>query len=71
MALIYGDYKLLRADRDILAYSRTYMGETVVTVLNKGAEAQTVDLVLPCGLTCNGKNALSVEVQPVSFEIIK
>ena len=71
MALIYGDFKLLRADRDILAWSRTYMGETVVTVLNKGTVAQKVDLSLPCGLTCQGRNTVSAEVQPVSFAIIK
>ncbi|MBQ6073375.1 MAG: hypothetical protein IJK90_05635 [Bacteroidales bacterium] len=71
MALIYGDFKLLMADRDILAWSRTYMGETVVTVLNKGTVAQKVDLSLPCGLTCQGRNTVSAEVQPVSFAIIK
>ena len=71
MPLIYGDYKLLLADRDVLAYARSYMGETVVTVLNKGAEARKVELVLPCGLTCGGANALSVEVAPVSYAIIK
>ena len=71
MALIYGDFKLLRADRDILAWSRTYMGETVVTVLNKGEAAQKVELTLPCGLTCQGRNTVSAEVQPVSFAIIK
>ena len=71
MPLLYGDYRLLFVDRDMLAYSRTYMRETVVTVLNKGSETRTVSLALPCGLTCGGKDTLSVEVAPVSFEIIK
>ena len=71
MPLLYGDYKLLLADADILAYSRTYMGETVVTVLNKGTQSRTVELTLPCGLTCGGASTVSVEVAPVSFEIIK
>ena len=71
MPLLYGDYRLLFVDRDVLAYSRTYMGETVVTVLNKGSETRTVSLALPCGLTCGGKDTLSVEVAPISFEIIK
>ena len=71
MPLLYGDYKLLLSDEDVLAYSRTYMGETVVTVLNKGAEPRTVELTLPCGLSCEGKPVLAVTVAPVSYEIIK
>ena len=70
MPLIYGDYKLLYADKDIIAYSRSYMGETVVVVLNKSQEPRKVDLTLPCGLTCDGQNHLTVEVAPVYFAII-
>ena len=71
MPLIYGDYKLLLADKDVMAWSRTYMGETVVTVLNKGGEPRTVELTLPCGMTCQGENVLTVDIAPVSYEIIK
>ena len=71
MPLIFGDYRLLLADKDVMAWSRTYMGETVVTVLNKGAEPRTVELTLPCRMTCQGENVLKVEVAPVSYEIIK
>ncbi len=71
LPLIYGDYKLLFADKDVLAYSRSYMGETVVTALNKGKEPRTVELTLPCGLLCNGENKLNVTLAPVSYEIIK
>lgn len=71
MPLIYGDYKLLYADTDVLAYSRSYMGETVVTVLNKGREPRTVELSLPCGLAIDGSSTLSVEVAPISYAIIK
>lgn len=71
MPLIYGDYKLLYADKDVMAYSRSYMGETVVVVLNKAREPREVDLTLPCGLTCDGQNQLSVEVAPVYYAIIK
>ncbi|MCR5709184.1 MAG: hypothetical protein K6G79_01745 [Bacteroidales bacterium] len=71
MPLIYGDYKLLKADADILAYSRTYMGETVVTILNKGSEPRTVELDLPLGLKAGGSGHISCTLQPVSFEIIK
>ena len=69
MPLLYGDYKLLYADTDVLAYSRTYMGETVVTVLNKGPQTRTVELTLPCGLTCDGKNTLTVEVGPIFWDV--
>ena len=71
MPLIYGDYRLLLADEDVLAYSRSYMGETVVTVLNKSKEPRSVELSLPCGLTVGGSSTLTVEVSPVSYEIIK
>jgi len=71
MPLIYGDYKLLTVDNDVMAWSRTYMGETVVTVLNKGKEPRTVEVTLPCGLTCGGQNTLSVEVAPISYAIIQ
>ncbi|MBR1538280.1 MAG: hypothetical protein IJ636_02105 [Bacteroidales bacterium] len=71
MPLIYGDYRLLFVDKDILAYSRSYMGESVAVVLNKGSEPRTLTLRLPCGLTLRGKTDYSVEVAPLSFEIIK
>ncbi len=71
MPLIYGDYKLLYVDKDVLAYSRSYMGETVAVVLNKGAQSRSLTLNLPCGLTVRGKNSCTVEVAPLSYEIIK
>ncbi len=71
MPLIYGDYKLLYADTDVLAYSRSYMGETTVVVLNKSRQPRKVDLTLPCGLACNGQNRLTVEVAPVHYAIIQ
>ena len=71
LPLIYGDYKLLSVDPDVLAYARSYMGETVVTVLNKGQSKRIVNITLPCGLTCDGKNEFYVSVAPVSYAIIK
>jgi hypothetical protein len=47
------------------------MGETVVTVLNKGRSNRIVSITLPCGLTCDGRNQFSVPVAPVSYVIIK
>ena len=71
MPLIYGDYKLLYVDTDVMAYSRSYMGETILTVLNKGAEPCSVEVTLPCGQTIDGSSSLTVEVAPVSYAIIK
>ncbi len=71
MPLLYGDYRLLHADTDVLAYSRSYMGETVVTVLNKGEEPCSLSLTLPCGLTVDGKNETEVTVAPMSYLILK
>ena len=70
MPFIYGDYKLLYVDDDVLAYSRTYMGETALVVLNKGSESREVEVSIPCGLTVEGGSTLLVEVLPVSYVII-
>ena len=70
MPLIYGDYKLLYVDQDVLAYSRTYMGETIVTVLNKAEEPRHVEFTLPCDLTVEDASTVSVEVGPVTCVII-
>ena len=71
MPLLYGDFKLLRADEDVLAYGRSYMGQTVVTVLNKAREPRRVDITLPVGLSCQGQTQFTVELAPVSYEIIQ
>jgi len=71
MPLIYGDYKLIHADTDVLAYSRSYMGECVLVVLNKGAEPCTITLPIPCGLTIDGQDTCSVVVPALSYAIIK
>jgi glycosidase len=70
MPLIYGDYRLLYVDKDVMAWSRSYMGEAVVTVLNKGTDTRQVTLTLPQGITSQGKPRVSVAVDPRSFAII-
>ena len=45
MPLLLGDYKLLYADDDALVYQRTYLGETVVIGLNKGADSFKLDKI--------------------------
>ncbi len=36
LALSYGDFIMLHADKNVLAYARNYFGETVIVVINKG-----------------------------------
>ena len=71
MPLIYGDYKLLFSDKDALAFSRTYMGETVLVVFNKSDQPRVVEVSLPCGLTIERQNDFYVELAPISYAIIK
>jgi len=71
MPLIYGDYRELYASDDVLAYSRSYMGETVLVVLNKGEESQTLTLSLPCGLAVDGRTQCEVTAAPQSYVIIQ
>ncbi|MDD2293773.1 MAG: alpha-amylase family glycosyl hydrolase [Bacteroidales bacterium] len=71
MPLLYGDYKLLSADRDVISYMRSYMGEYVITILNKSDEAKEVKILLPLGLTYDGKSQFVATVDPVSFKIIQ
>lgn len=71
MALLYGDYYQLCAEKDILAYMRNYMGEYVITILNKSDQAKEVTLRLPSGMTYNGENQFVTTVEPISYKIIK
>lgn len=47
MPLMYGDFIPLRVETDVYAYLRSYFGEDVVVVFNKGQEAVTLKLDLP------------------------
>lgn len=47
MALMYGDFVPLRVEDEVYAYLRSYFGEDVVVVFNKGAEATTLKIDLP------------------------
>lgn len=38
MPLIYGDYNLLHCDKDVIVYSRTYMGKSVYVAINNADE---------------------------------
>lgn len=82
MALNYGDFKVLMADKDIYAYVRTYLNNSVIVVFNKSAEEKEITLQLPSFI---GKrmfsaefssefsvdnSVLAVKVKPNFFEIL-
>ena len=47
MALMYGDFIPLRVEKDVYAYLRSYFGQDVVVIFNKGSEPVTLKLDLP------------------------
>lgn len=70
MPLLYGDWYLLSAEKDYLAYMRVYMGEYVLVALNKSSEPVRKVFDLPFGLQYDGSGSVAVETAPVSFSII-
>lgn len=44
MPLLYGDYKQLYVDDNVLAFSRTYMGQVVIVAINNSAEPFSKEL---------------------------
>jgi glycosidase len=79
MALMYGDFQELRVDDNIFAYSRNYFGETVWVIFNKGKTTTTFqnerlagkETVLFGNQPSNKTKALSIDIEPWSFAIIK
>ena len=82
MALNYGNFNVLMADKDIYAYVRTYLNNSVIVVFNKSAEEKEITLQLPSFI---GKkmfsaefssefsvenSAITVKVKPNFFEIL-
>jgi glycosidase len=82
MALNYGDFTVLMADKDLYAYSRTYLDNTVIVVFNKCKEQKEVVLQLPVYMSGRiftpkfasdyslNNNTLTVKVKPDFFEIL-
>lgn len=82
MALNYGDFNVLMADKDIYAYVRTYLNNSVIVVFNKSTEEKEVTLQLPSFIGkkmfsaefssefCIDNGALTVKVKPNFFEIL-
>lgn len=71
MPLMYGDYFRLAAENDVFAYMRSYMGEAVITFLNKSADSREISVSLPFGLEYNGSSTVSVTLEPYSYLIIE
>ncbi|MEZ7955079.1 MAG: alpha-amylase family glycosyl hydrolase, partial [Bacteroidales bacterium] len=82
LPLIYGDFIPLKAEDDILAYLRVYMGKIVLIVINKSNEIKEVELTIPFDferknfqlqsgriLSLNG-NSITVRIEPRNFVLI-
>lgn len=78
MALLFGDVKILRADEDVMVFSRTYMDDQVVTLFNNSDESIEIELPLSGSFTAaleNGEivqnaSGLTVRMEPFSSQII-
>lgn len=82
MPLLYGDFKFLLVEDDIMVYQRTYFDKIAVVVISKSENKQNVEFELDSRFDSkemepvfNNKistenNKLKVEVEPYSFEII-
>ncbi|MFM7858166.1 MAG: alpha-glucosidase C-terminal domain-containing protein, partial [Flammeovirgaceae bacterium] len=44
LPLVYGDFKWIKTDNQVLAYQRHYFGKKVIVVFNKSAQAKSVEL---------------------------
>ena len=49
MALLYGDFQFMVAEDDVLAYSRTYFKQQVITVFNKSDSTKEISISLRKG----------------------
>ena len=55
MPLLYGDYKRIFADENVLVFTRTYLGETVLVGINNGATDASVEVEgKPLTIPANG-----------------
>jgi len=82
MPLIYGDTRILKADKDQMVFLRQYFNQTAIIVFNRSNLTSTFDVKIPDyvnieGLKSNFGNSFNVDgksikmtVAPLSFEII-
>lgn len=79
MALLYGDFKWLKIEDQLLAYKRSYFGNQVIVVFNKSIQPKEIELgKLPSSATAHFGGKLKFEnseakvtLKPQSFELIE
>jgi hypothetical protein len=59
MPLLYGDYKQLYVDDNVLIFSRTYMGEVVIVGLNNSPERFSIEV-----------DGRKIEIEPYGYTIV-
>jgi glycosidase len=82
MALLFGDYEILRSDDKTMAYARYYFNEAVFVIFNKGNQSANFKISLPAwykgdnfknhfngNFTINNQEMM-IEMPANSFEII-
>ena len=69
LALIYGEYLPVLSAEKQLAYVRTYMGKSVLVVLNNDTEAFTGTLKVPHGVLPDNLTEVQMEVGPMDYAI--
>lgn len=67
LPLIYGEYIPLINDKEHLAFARTFMGHTVLVVLNNSEQAFDADIQLPFGLIPNDQKTVHVDALDYSI----
>jgi cyclomaltodextrinase / maltogenic alpha-amylase / neopullulanase len=82
MPLIYGDTRILKADKDQMVFLRQYFNQTAVVVFNRSNLPSTFEIKLPDyakteGLKSNfgntfkiDGNTIKITIAPLSFEIL-
>lgn len=81
LALIYGDYKLLKVDNETMIYQRTYFDQIVIIAINKSSEKKEISFILDDRFLGNeiktlfekdfkqNDNKISIELEANTFEI--
>ena len=80
MPLIYGSTRIIRADKNVLVYERSYFGERVIIAINRSANAESLEVQgadanqkaqsIFGSFTPTANNKIKLTIKPLSFEII-
>jgi glycosidase len=82
MPLIYGDTRILQADKDQMVFLRQYFNQTAVVVFNRSNLPSTFEIKLPDYVKTEGLksnfgntfkidgNTIKITIAPLSFEIL-